>query len=56
VCSDFTRASPKRGLGHRSILANPCNPCSLETINRLVTFREPFRPLAPMLTLEAASR
>ena len=45
-----------RALGHRSILANPCNPRSLETINRLVKFREPFRPLAPMLTLEAARR
>ncbi len=45
-----------RALGHRSILANPCNPQSLETINRLVKFREPFRPLAPMLTLEAAQR
>jgi carbamoyltransferase len=45
-----------RALGHRSILANPCNPRSLETINRLVKFREPFRPLAPMLTLEAAHR
>ncbi len=45
-----------RALGHRSILANPCNPCSLETINRSVKFREPFRPLAPMATLEAAHR
>jgi len=45
-----------RALGHRSILANPCNPHTLETINRLVKFREPFRPLAPMLTLEAARR
>ena len=45
-----------RALGHRSILANPCNPRTLETINRLVKFREPFRPLAPMLTLEAARR
>ena len=45
-----------RALGHRSILANPCNPQTLETINRLVKFREPFRPLAPMLTLEAAHR
>jgi carbamoyltransferase len=43
-----------RALGHRSILANPCNPRTLETINRLVEFREPFRPLAPMLTLDAA--
>ena len=45
-----------RALGHRSILANPCNPHTLETVNRLVKFREPFRPLAPMLTLEAAHR
>ena len=45
-----------RALGHRSILANPCNPRSLETINRSVKFREPFRPLAPMATLEAAHR
>jgi carbamoyltransferase len=45
-----------RALGHRSILANPCNPRSLETINRLVKFREPFRPLAPMLTPEAAQQ
>jgi carbamoyltransferase len=45
-----------RALGHRSILANPCNPGTLETINRLVKFREPFRPLAPMLTLQAARR
>lgn len=45
-----------RALGHRSILANPCNPDTLETINRLVKFREPFRPLAPMLTLAAARR
>jgi carbamoyltransferase len=45
-----------RALGHRSILANPCNPDTLETINRLVKFREPFRPLAPMLTMAAARR
>ena len=45
-----------RALGHRSILANPCNPRTLETINRMVKFREPFRPLAPMLTPAAAQR
>lgn len=45
-----------RALGHRSILANPCNVASLEAINRLVKFREPFRPLAPMATIEAAQR
>jgi carbamoyltransferase len=43
-----------RALGHRSILANPCNPRTLENINRRVKLREPIRPLAPMLTLEAA--
>ena len=37
-----------RALGHRSILANPCNPTRRERLNRLVKFREPFRPLAPM--------
>jgi carbamoyltransferase len=45
-----------RALGHRSILANPCNPQSLETINSRVKFREPIRPLAPMATLSAAGR
>lgn len=43
-----------RALGHRSILANPCNPKTLENINSRVKFREPIRPLAPMVTLEAA--
>lgn len=43
-----------RALGHRSILANPRNPMTLENINRRVKFREPIRPLAPMLTLAAA--
>ena len=45
-----------RALGHRSILANPCNPRTLETINLRVKFREPIRPLAPMATLAAALR
>ena len=45
-----------RALGHRSILANPCNPHTLLSFNRLVKFHKPFRPLAPMLTLEAAHR
>jgi carbamoyltransferase len=43
-----------RALGHRSILANPANPKTLDTLNRLVKFRELIRPLAPMATLEAA--
>jgi carbamoyltransferase len=45
-----------RALGHRSILANPTNPQTRETLNRLVKFRELIRPLAPMATLEAAQR
>jgi carbamoyltransferase len=45
-----------RALGHRSILANPCNPKSLETINQRVKFRELVRPLAPMVTREAAEK
>ena len=40
-----------RALGQRSILANPCNP---ET--KRVKFREPIRPLAPMVTRKQADR
>jgi carbamoyltransferase len=45
-----------RALGHRSILANPCNPHTRAILNRLVKFREAVRPLAPMVTYEAAQR
>jgi carbamoyltransferase len=45
-----------RALGHRSILANPTNPRTRETLNRLVKFRELIRPLAPMATREAAEQ
>ncbi len=45
-----------RALGHRSILANPCNPETLSFLNKYVKFREVFRPLAPMATYEAAQR
>jgi carbamoyltransferase len=45
-----------RALGHRSILANPCNPLTREILNERVKFRESVRPLAPMMTLEAAQR
>ena len=45
-----------RALGHRSILANPCNPRTLERINSLVKYREMIRPLAPMATRAAAER
>ena len=45
-----------RALGHRSIIANPCNPKSLENINLRVKNREPNRPLAPMMTRAAAEQ
>ncbi|MFO1041977.1 MAG: carbamoyltransferase C-terminal domain-containing protein [Planctomycetaceae bacterium] len=45
-----------RALGHRSILANPTNPRTLEILNARVKFREPIRPLAPMVTRQAAER
>ncbi|WP_316232839.1 carbamoyltransferase C-terminal domain-containing protein [Bradyrhizobium sp. SZCCHNPS2010] len=43
-----------RALGHRSILANPCDPDARERLNARVKYREAIRPLAPMATLEAA--
>ncbi len=43
-----------RALGHRSILANPCNPHTRELLNARVKHREAIRPLAPMATLTAA--
>jgi len=43
-----------RALGHRSILANPCNADARERLNERVKYREAIRPLAPMATLEAA--
>jgi carbamoyltransferase len=44
-----------RALGHRSIFANPCDPQTRERLNERVKYRESIRPLAPMLTREAAS-
>src|ERR1700687_3152871 len=43
-----------RALGHRSILANPCDPKTRERLNERVKYREAIRPLAPMATLDAA--
>jgi carbamoyltransferase len=43
-----------RALGHRSIVANPCNPRTRELLNERVKHREAIRPLAPMATLTAA--
>jgi carbamoyltransferase len=43
-----------RALGHRSILANPCDPGVRDLLNVRVKYREAIRPLAPMATFEAA--
>ena len=45
-----------RALGHRSILANPCNPETRRLLNERVKHRELIRPLAPMLTRAEAER
>jgi len=43
-----------RALGHRSILANPCDAEARQRLNERVKYREAIRPLAPMATLQAA--
>jgi carbamoyltransferase len=45
-----------RALGHRSIVANPCDADALALINQRVKRRERIRPLAPMATMAAARR
>jgi len=45
-----------RALGNRSILADPRDPSMRDRINMLVKKREAFRPFAPAVTVEAASR
>jgi carbamoyltransferase len=45
-----------RALGHRSIVANACNPDTRRLLNERVKHRELIRPLAPMLTRAAAER
>jgi carbamoyltransferase len=45
-----------RALGHRSVVANPCNPRTRDVLNERVKYREAIRPLAPMMTLEAAKQ
>jgi carbamoyltransferase len=41
-----------RALGHRSLLADPRRPASVETLNREIKFREAFRPYAPSVIEE----
>ena len=43
-----------RALGARSILANPTDPSTKETLNAKIKHREAFRPFAPATLLEAA--
>ena len=38
-----------RALGHRSLLASPCNREMLDFINKEIKGREAFRPLAPIV-------
>lgn len=41
-----------RALGNRSILADPRNPDMMDRVNRIVKFREAFRPYAPSILHE----
>src|SRR5260370_7216124 len=43
-----------RALGARSILANPTDPTTKDTLNAKIKHREAFRPFAPATLLEAA--
>jgi carbamoyltransferase len=44
-----------RALGARSILANPTDPATKDTLNAKIKHREAFRPFAPSTLVEAAS-
>jgi len=44
-----------RALGHRSILANACNPNMKDILNHRVKHREEFRPFAPVVLIEHAN-
>ena len=41
-----------RALGHRSLLADPRRPQTVEALNTGIKFREPFRPYAPSVIEE----
>jgi carbamoyltransferase len=45
-----------RALGHRSILAAPYTSEMRDRLNREIKYREPFRPFAPVVSIEAAGR
>jgi carbamoyltransferase len=54
LCQGRSELGP-RALGHRSIVADPRSPEMREHLNRRVKHREPYRPLAPMVTEERVS-
>jgi carbamoyltransferase len=45
-----------RALGHRSILAAPHKVATRDRLNRDIKYREEFRPFAPVVPVEVASR
>jgi carbamoyltransferase len=45
-----------RALGARSIIADPGRPEMKDIVNTKIKFREPFRPFAPSVIVEAAER
>jgi len=45
-----------RALGHRSIFAAPHTAEMRDRLNREIKYREPFRPFAPVVPIEAATR
>jgi carbamoyltransferase len=45
-----------RALGHRSILTAPHTTEMRDRLNREIKYREPFRPFAPVVPIEAAQR
>lgn len=45
-----------RALGNRSILANPCSSDMQKKLNLKIKFRESFRPFAPIVLKEKASK
>jgi carbamoyltransferase len=45
-----------RALGNRSILADSRNPLMKDIVNAKIKFREPYRPFAPSVAAECASK
>lgn len=45
-----------RGLGNRSILADPRRPEMKDIVNLKIKFREPYRPFAPSVLVEQAEK